>query len=244
MGCGGRLVNAGDTPAIAIVTARGGSKRIPGKNIRLFHGKPLITWTLENLIGSRLFSGVIVSTDSEEIADVARRAGADVPFLRPAKLSDDYATTAEVADHAISFLMDHGTPAHSAFCVVYPAAVAVTTSDLQASKELFTTKRFDMVFAGCEFPSPPTRGWTLTADGVATALSPSSQPARSQDLEPAYYDAGQFYWSHHDTWARIKAHEEVSRGIHILPRWRATDIDTDEDWILAERLFSVTQYPD
>ncbi len=237
----GRQLKGNHSPAIAIVTARGGSKRIPGKNIRLFHGVPLITWTIRNLFASEIFSNVIVSTDSDEIAEIAQTEGAEVPFRRPPQLSDDFATTAQVAEHAISFLLDRGASLQTDFCVAYPAAVAITASDLITSKRLLNDNGFDLVFAGCEFPSHPSRGWSRGADGVATALNSLVQNARTQDLDPWYYDAGQFYWSRHDTWARIGRRQEVTRGIHIMPRWRATDIDTEEDWFYAESLFPITQ---
>ena len=224
--------------AIAIITARGGSKRIPGKNIRDFHGKPLISWTIHNLISSGLFSRVIVSTDSEEIAVISRQAGADVPFLRPPELSDDFTPTAKVADHAIRWLIAEGVSENTQFCVVYPAAVSVTAKDLSDAKQILEFSGADLVFAGCEFPSHPDRAWALVEGNLVTPIAPERQFARSQDLGPRFYDAGQFYWSHESAWADVIEGLPVRRALYIMPRSRAIDIDTEEDWELAELLFA------
>ena len=227
--------------AIAIITARGGSKRIPGKNIRDFHGKPLISWTINNLLSSELFSRVIVSTDSEEIAAISREGGADVPFQRPPELSDDFTPTANVADHAIRWLIDDGVPDNTQFCVVYPAAVSLTPKDLSDSKRIFESTGADLVFAGCEFPSHPDRAWTLAEDNFVTPVAGEFQSARSQDLEPRFYDAGQLYWSHKTAWADVIQGLPIRRALHIMPRSRAIDIDTEEDWMLAELIFGRSQ---
>ena len=223
--------------AVAIITARGGSKRIPRKNIRDFHGKPLISWTIHNLLSSQLFSRVIVSTDSEEIAAVSREAGAEVPFLRPPELSDDFTPTANVADHAISWSIDEGVADNTQFCVVYPAAVSVTAEDLSDAKQILESSGADLVFAGCEFPSHPDRAWTLAEDNFVIPVTHELQAARSQDLEPRFYDAGQFYWSHKSAWADVIQGLPIRKAMFLMPRSRAIDIDTEEDWQIAEALF-------
>ena len=223
--------------AIAIITARGGSKRIPGKNIRSFHGKPLISWTIHNLLSSQLFSRVIVSTDSKEIAAISREAGADVPFLRPSELSDDFTPTANVADHAINWLIGEGVADNTQFCVVYPAAVSVTPNDLSDSREILEFSGADLVFTGCEFPSPPERAWKMAEGNLVIPVEPDRQSARSQDLEPRFYDAGQFYWSDKKAWADLVNGLPIRRALYILPRSRAIDIDTEEDWEVAEFFF-------
>ena len=226
--------------AIAIVTARGGSKRIPGKNIRDFHGKPLLSWTIHNLFSSHLFSRVIVSTDSKEISAVSTEAGADVPFLRPPELSDDLTPTANVADHAINWLIGDGVADNTKFCVVYPAAVSVTPKDLADSREMLESSSADLVFAGCEFSSHPDRAWALTEGNLVTPLRQELQSVRSQDLEPRFYDAGQFYWSNKTAWADLIQGRPIRRALYIMPRSRAIDIDTEEDWELAEFLFPLS----
>lgn len=223
--------------AIAIITARGGSKRIPGKNVRNFHGKPLIAWTIRNLLSSKLFSRVIVSTDSEEIAAISRESGADVPFQRPPELSDDFTPTAKVADHAISWLIGDGVADSTQFCVVYPAAVSVTAKDLSDAKQILESSGADLVFAGCEFPSHPDRAWAVVEGNLVTPVAPERQSARSQDLEPRFYDAGQFYWSHETAWAGVIQGLPIRRALYVMPRSRAIDIDTEEDWELAELIF-------
>ncbi len=227
--------------AYGIITARAGSKRIPGKNIRVFHGQPLIVWTIHNLIQSGIFVDVIVSTDSEEISRVAQDAGAKVPFVRPADLADDYVPTAPVANHSIRWLIADGAPAGSEFCVAYPSAVSISKQDLVESRKYFREGQFDLVFTGCEFSSPPSRGWRLSDKGEASPVSHEDQGTRTQDIEPVFYDAGQFYWSKHDAWESIISGHPVSRGMFVLPRLRAIDIDTEEDWQIAERLFQMPQ---
>ena len=224
--------------AIAIVTARGGSKRIPGKNIRIFHGKPLISWTIHNLLTSQLFSRVIVSTDSTEIASIAVDAGAEVPFLRPAELADDFATTADVAQHAIDWLLRNGVSPDSYFCIVYPAAVGVTSIDLADSLALMKVGDFDLVFAGCEYPAHPSKAWFLGEDSHATAREKKSSAPQPGDLRTAYHGAGQFYWSHQSTWSKICEGKDVRRGLYVISRLRAIDINSEEDWALAELLFA------
>lgn len=224
--------------AIAIVTARGGSKRIPGKNIRSFHGKPLIAWTIENLLESQLFSQVIITSESPEIIAIAESAGAIAPFIRPAKLADDFSTTAEVANHAIGELEKTGVATANHYCVVYPAAVAITKGDLTKSRELMREGNFDLVFAGQKVRASPYRSWKLGPGGQVTPLYPDKQSARTQDSEPLYQDAGQFYWSLPDSWKRVMRGETIRRGMWEVPRSRVIDIDDEEDWKIAEALFS------
>lgn len=222
---------------IAVITARGGSKRVPRKNIRNFHGKPLISWTIANLLDSELFSQVIVSTDSEQIAETSLAAGALVPFLRPNSLADDLTPTAPVADHAIKWLIEKGAPKGANFCVVYPAAVGVTGEELSTGLDLFTSVGFDLVFAGCEFSPNPERAWKSPDGKRVVPANEAKQSSRSQDLDPLYYDAGQFYWSHEKTWEMILKRQKIQVGMVHMPRWKAIDIDTQEDWEIAERLF-------
>lgn len=226
--------------SVAIVTARAGSKRIPGKNIRPFHGKPLVVWTIETLVQSQLFSQVVISTDSPEIASIADGAGATTPFLRPERLADDFSTTADVANHAIEILEAKGAPADTLYCVVYPAAVAMTKVDLFESRNLLISGGFDFVFVGHKLPASPYRAWKRGANAEATAAFPEFESLRTQDLETLYQDAGQFYWTGRDGWRRISQGQPVRRGIWEVARSRAIDIDDEEDWKIAEALFSAS----
>ena len=223
-------------PAYAIVIARGGSKRIPGKNIRLFHGKPLISWPLDMLVHSGIFEQVVVSTDSEDIAAVAKRSGASVPFMRPAELANDHATTAQVAVHAIEYLASQGMPPDAQICLVYPAAVSITSPTLIESRHLLSDDS-GFVFSACAFPSPVERAWEVTKDQYATPWMPEFMQNRTQDFNPKYYDAGQFYWSTVDAWRQIAGGSGPQSRAFILPPSQAIDIDTEDDWILAEKLF-------
>ena len=224
------------SPAYAIVIARGGSKRIPGKNIRPFHGKPLITWPLDALVSSGIFGEVIVSTDSEDIAAVATESGASVPFMRPAQLANDYATTAEVAIHAIEYLVSQGMPSDAHICLVYPAAVSITSATLIESRQLIRDDT-TFVFSACVFPSAVERAWEVAEDQHARPWLPEYMQSRTQDLRPKYYDAGQFYWSTVDAWTQIAEGKRPQSRAFILPPSQAVDVDTEDDWILAEKLF-------
>ena len=225
--------------SIAIVTARAGSKRIPGKNIRAFHGKPLLVWTIENLVESELFSQVVISTDSVEIASIAEEAGATYVLPRPKELADDYSTTADVANHAIEILEGQGASLDTLYCVTYPAAVAMTKADLVESRNLLISRGFDFVFVGYKLPASPYRAWKRGANGEAIAAFPEFNSQRTQDLGTLYQDAGQFYWTRNDAWGRIAHGQQVRRGLWEVARSRAIDIDDEEDWKIAEALFSV-----
>lgn len=223
---------------VAIIPARGGSKRIPRKNIKAFHGKPMIAYSIEAAIASGCFDKVIVSTDDAEIAAVAEAHGAYVPFLRPADISDDYATTMDVMAHAIHWCQNEGWEI-DAVCCLYATAPFVLPKDLQQGYALLQGEGVQFVFSATSFPFPIQRAIKLDSDGSVSMFSPENEQVRSQDLEEAYHDAGQFYWG------RTKAFLEKysifsphSKAV-LLPRNRVQDIDTKEDWELAESLFSV-----
>ena len=233
---------ADENGAVAIVPARGGSKRIPRKNVRPFLGVPLLVRTLRTLLGSELFDHVVVSTDDAEIAEVARAAGADVPFTRPAALSDDHTPTAPVVSHAVHELERRLGIELDLLCVVYPAAVFTTITDLRTALRALTTTGADVVFSAGTFSAPIQRAWTVE-DGSASMIWPEHRLTRSQDLEPAYFDAGQFYWSRRRYWldqADPSAIATSRATLHVMDRWRVQDIDTPEDWLHAERLFELS----
>lgn len=225
-------------PTVAIIPARGGSRRIPRKNVRPFHGRPLIARTIETLLAARRVGRVVVSTDDDEIAEIAEAAGADVPFRRPPHLADDHAATLPVVQHAISAL--EGVDGHrlGAVCVAYPAAVFVSPAEVDEAFDLLTDD-VPFVFTVTDIGAPIERVLRRSHDGRTTMQWPEHERTRSQDLPAAYQDAGQLYWGHRDAW--IAGHSVLTGGARsiVLPRWRVQDIDTPEDWTRAELLFEV-----
>lgn len=225
--------------SIAIVPARGGSKRIPRKNVRVFHGQPLIVHTLRTLLASNLFERIIVSTDDDEIASIARECGVSVPFRRPASLADDFATTAQVVVHALDAIGKKGESEFQSVCVVYPAAVLVSVDDLTEGKRLLVEGGFDFLFAGARYSSPIQRAWRRTATGAFVMCDEQYRTVRTQDLEPMFHDAGQFYWSVPDAWHCIERGGVVRTGMIELEPGAYCDIDVEWDWARAELLYSI-----
>lgn len=223
---------------IAIIPARGGSKRIPRKNIKLFHGKPMIAYSIEAAKKSDCFDKILVSTDDQEIADVAIQYGAEVPFLRPADIADDFATTLDVMQHAITWCKEQQWSVDKVCCIYATAPFISAEYILQGLKDV-SAKNVEYAFSATSFPFPIQRAITLGKDGTVSMFSPEHADTRSQDLEEAYHDAGQFYWGKASAFLSGKAiFSEHSKAV-ILPRKRVQDIDTYEDWELAESLFSV-----
>lgn len=221
---------------IAIIPARGGSKRIPGKNIRVFCGKPLMAWPIETARKSGLFQRIIVSTDSPEIARVARKYGAEIPFMRPGELADDYTATRPVINHAIHEVERlYGRPSH--VCCIYPAAVFVKAFELKQALELLITNVCQFVFSAACFSYPIQRAFRLNPDGRPEMFQPEHRHSRSQDLEQAFHDAGQFYFGKTQAFLDNIPGCSVHSIPMILPRYRAHDIDTEEDWDTAELMF-------
>jgi N-acylneuraminate cytidylyltransferase len=219
----------------AIIPARGGSKRIPRKNVRDFAGRPMIAWPIATALGSGLFERVIVSTDDEEIAEVARAAGAETPFVRPAHLADDFCGTVEVVSHAVGWLREHGWDASTA-CCIYPTAAFTLADDLVAARDL-QSSGWDYVLAAGRFDRPVQRAFVQDGEGAVSLLFPDERGSRSQDLAAAYYDAGQFYWGSTEAWIDRRPILGNRSSFIELPANRALDIDTPEDWRLAERRF-------
>ncbi len=221
---------------VAIVTARGGSKRIPLKNIRPFLGVPLLARTIETLRACGAFDAVIVSTDHDGIAAVARGGGALVPFIRPDSLSDDHTGTTAVMAHAVAWLAEHlGQEPDRVLCA-YPAAVFMTVDDLKASLALLDGDT-DYVVSATTFPAPVQRALRRRADGTCELVWPENERARSQDLEELFHDAGQFYWGTRQAWLEQRSLFGARSSLYRLPRHRVQDIDTEEDWLRAEALF-------
>jgi pseudaminic acid cytidylyltransferase len=220
---------------IAVIPARGGSKRIPRKNIKIFGGKPIIAYSIECAMLSGLFDRIVVSTDDSEIAAVAKRYGAETPFSRPAELSDDRAGTTEVIAHALRQL-PRETGDLTAVCCIYATAPFMHVDDLVRGWQLMKTGDWKYVFSAASFASPIFRAFEHSDTGAVRMFFPEFFEKRSQDLPDAWHDAAQFYWGQPSAWlenARIFAEHST---IVPIPRWRVQDIDTPEDWVRAELL--------
>jgi len=219
---------------ICVIPARGGSKRIPRKNIREFCGKPMIAWSIEAAHSSDCFDHIIVSTDNIEIANVSQHWGAEVPFIRPAELADDFAGTTPVVAHAVQWYQEKGHGL-TAVCCLYATAPFTEPADIRQGLELLgQTPSPCFVFTAASYASPIQRALRLDPEsGEIHILHPENYKKRSQDLEATYHDAGQFYWGRSHAWLQSRNLFEGSKPL-ILPRWRVQDIDTEEDWTQAE----------
>ena len=226
--------------AVAIIPARGGSKRIPRKNIKEFCGKPMIAWSIEAAQDSGCFDRVIVSTDDEDIAAVARQHGAETPFMRPAKLSDDYTGTIPVIRHAVEWLADNGCPVSQA-CCIYATAPFVSPEDLKRGQQLLESEACSYAFSVTSYAFPIQRAIRITGGGRVAMFNPEHFQTRSQDLEEAWHDAGQFYWGTAQAWKEERLIFSENAAPVTLPRHRVQDIDTPEDWVRAEWLFKAMQ---
>lgn len=221
---------------IAIIPARGGSKRIPRKNIKDFLGKPIIAYSIEAALQSELFDEVMVSTDDNEIAEVSKKYGANVPFMRSKKNADDFATTAEVLLEVLSEYKKLGNEFEYMFCI-YPTAPFVSAKKLNDSFELILKSKVDSVVPVVKFSYPIQRAFRITEENILEYIWPVNINKRSQVLETAYHDAGQFYWSKTESF--VKAQSLVC-GItlpFVLSEMEVQDIDNEEDWKLAEVKF-------
>lgn len=222
---------------IGIIPARGGSKRIPGKNIKPFAGKPIIGWVIETAVTSGLFERIVVSTDDDEIAAVAREYGADVPFLRPAELADDHTGIVEVVQHGTAWMREENIPVEHVCCMLATAPFLQPGVLSQALKQLIELQA-QYAFSVTDYAFPVQRAIRVNSEGRVEALWPENITTRSQDLEDVYHDAGQFYWGTAQAWEQGQA---IFSGDSVpirLPRYRVQDIDTDEDWTRAELMFN------
>ena len=221
--------------AVAVIPARGGSKRIPRKNIKDFHGKPLIAYSIKTAIKSNLFDKVIVSTDDEEIAQISKKYGAEVPFLRPKELSDDFTGTEAVVNHTIDFLKEQGE-SYDFVCTIYATAPFLDEKYLIESFEKLKNSTAKNAFSCTSMPFPIQRTFKITKNERCEMFWPENFMKRSQDLEEAYQDAGQFYWTN----LNVKSNEIIFGKDSIpivIPRYLVQDIDTIEDWIRAEYMY-------
>lgn len=224
---------------VAIVPARGGSKRIPRKNVRVFRGRPMIAWPIQTALETGLFDHVVVSTDDDEIADVAVKAGALRPFARLPELSDDHTPLRPVIKHAITGIEAHfGRPVGIA-CSILATAVLLSPNDLRAGYEALLRPATDFAFAAAAFPSPVQRAIRRSPEGGVEMLYPENRFTRSQDLEDCFYDAGQFYWGRRGAFMNDSPMYGPRSEPILVPLDRACDIDTPQDWEQAELLFDL-----
>ena len=221
---------------VAIIPARGGSKRIPRKNIKNFGGLPMIAYAIKAALNSKLFDKVVVSTDDQEIAEISRQYGALTPFIRPSKLSDDYTPTVPVIAHAIGACQSLGWDIQYV-CCIYAAVPFIQADDLVSSFVLLKNSNVDYSFPVAEFPAAIQRSLKLDEQGRTQPFFPEHELTRTQDLEVAYYDAGQFYWGTSRAWLTNNRIHHNGVGLP-LPSWRVVDIDTESDWERAEILRS------
>lgn len=215
---------------VAIIPARGGSKRLPGKNLRPFNGLPMIAWSIRAARRAGCFDRIVVSTDDPAIAELALAEGAEVPFMRPALLADDHTGTLPVVAHALEQL-----PQASLACCLYATAPLVQARHLREGLALLEARPDkSYAFSVCTFPFPVQRALVLEPEGALTALYPEYRTTRSQDLPTAYQDAGQFYWGRREAWLRGDVLFSPCSLPVQLPRYLVQDIDTEEDWRRAE----------
>lgn len=227
------------TGTVAIIPARGGSKRIPRKNIRDFAGQPLIAYSIQAALQSGVCDRVIVSTDDEEIAEVARDCGAEIPFLRPRELADDFTGTGDVVTHALNWLASRGSDPDFVCCIYATAPLISAERIATAFRKLERRPEMLHAFSVGRFRYPVHRGLLREGDGVRM-LFPEHLMTRSQDLPETLHDAGQFYWSRLDPTRSAPMFGPLSIPI-LLPDWQVQDIDTEEDWRHAEILYKVMQ---
>jgi N-acylneuraminate cytidylyltransferase len=221
---------------IAVIPARGGSKRIPRKNIRPFCGRPIIAYSIEAAQASGLFDEIIVSTDDSEIAEVARQFGATAPFVRPKEIADDHTGTAAVVKHAVTWFIERGDDI-THVCCIYATAPLIQARFLREAHDALTGSDAAFAFSVTSYAFPIQRALRMTPAGRVDPFHPEHRLTRSQDLEPAYHDAGQFYWGTAAAFLEdIPIFSDRSVGI-VLPRHLVQDIDTVEDWEQAEYMF-------
>lgn len=222
---------------VAVIIARGGSKRIPRKNIQAFSGKPILAYGIEAALGAELFDEVMVSTDDEEIARIGRYYGAAIPFLRSAAASNDHATTADALLDVVEGYAKTGRRIDD-LCCIYPTAPFITAELIRSTYRVYVEGGFDSVFPIVRFDFPVWR--SLSFDGrLVRPIWPEHYPKRSQDLKPAYHDAGQLYWVRSSKLAESRAIVTDNSGAIEVSSLDVQDIDTEEDWKLAELKFSL-----
>jgi pseudaminic acid cytidylyltransferase len=220
--------------AIAVIPARGGSKRIPRKNVKVFSGRPMITYAIAAAQESQLFDHIVVTTDDSEIAEVAQKNGAEVPFMRPVSLSDDFTPTVPVVAHAIEMCEEIDWD-FDYVCCIYPCVPFIQVGDLKQAFELLVGSEANFAFPVVEYAPPIQRALKMNDLGEISSFFPDFELSRTQDLERSFHDAGQFYWGSKVSWRKSERVHSGAIGLQV-PSWRCVDIDTPEDWINAERV--------
>ncbi len=221
---------------LAVITARGGSKRIPRKNIKPFLGKPILLYSIQAALDSGVFDEVMVSTEDEEIARLAEEAGAKVPFFRSSDTANDYATTADVLLEVLEQYRELGMQ-FDYVCCIYPTAPFVSAKRLAEAMEKLTAQGADSLLPVVRFGFPPQRSVVVDDDGFLQFRWPEHMLTRSQDLEPFYHDAGQFYCLRAESFLKQKKMVMEKTLPLVLPESEVQDIDTEEDWRIAEAKF-------
>ena len=227
---------------VAVIPARSGSKRIRRKNIREFCGKPIIKWPIEVAKKSGLFEHIIISTDDEEIAEVSRSCGVEVPYIRPVELSDDHAGITEVMAHAVNWMQEQEWRPE-AVCCIYPTAVFLIKDDLEKGLETLKTGDWQFTFSVTDFEYPIFRSFKAHPDGGVEMFFREHFETRSQDLPEALHDAAQFYWGKPEAWLNHLTMFDLHSFPIMIPRWRVQDIDTEDDWKRAELVFETNRKP-
>lgn len=224
---------------VAIIPARGGSKRIPRKNIKSFCGKPMIAWAIEVAKKSEIFDHIIVSSDDSEIIEIAIEWGAETPFLRPEHLADDLTPTVPVIAQAVEACQSMGWSVDNA-CCIYPSVPFLESNDLIMARDLLYETQANFVYPVAEYPHPIQRAMRQRSSGQMEFIDPSSELTRTQDLETTFHDAGQFYWGKATAWLKHKKMHSDAIGL-VIPSWRVVDIDNLDDWKRAELLNAVLE---
>lgn len=218
---------------LCVIPARGGSKRIPRKNIKDFLGKPVIAYAIQAAFDSRLFDEIMVSTDDEEIAEVARKYGATIPFFRSSETSNDFAGTAEVLTEVINNYKKINK-FFSKICCIYPVSPLIRAASLKEAYDLLEQNQLDNSFPVCQFSNSIWRALNVDDEKKVTMIWPENKNKRTQDLTTSYYDAGQFYWLDTDKFMETGEFFTDATGSIILDELHSQDIDTLMDWKLAE----------
>jgi len=225
---------------VAVIPARGGSKRIPHKNIKPFCGKPMIAYSIETAKNAGIFDRIIVSTDSKEIASIAKDFGAEIPFMRPVELADDFAGTDAVILHALKWLIKDGEKIDY-ICCIYATAPFVKAEYIIKGYNLLREKNAASCFSVTTYPFPIFRSLKINSQNRLEMFWPEYRETRSQDLTEAYHDAGQFYWANVTNYLKEKQFYSKNAVPVVLPRYLVQDIDTIEDWNTAELMFRAQQ---
>lgn len=223
---------------LAVIPARAGSRRVPGKNVRPFHGRPMLGWPVRAALDSGLFEAVMVSTEDEGIAEIARGQGAEVPFLRAPATADDQAGLMAVLGEVLE-AFEARSERFDAVCCILATAALVTPARLREGLSVFRLGDWDGVYPVLAYPHPIQRALTRAEDGLTTLIDPVEAETRTQDLEPAFHDAGQFYWLSPEIIRSGRSLLSARAATLVLDETEAQDIDTEADWTLAEMKFAL-----